>query len=105
MGVKGFLSFLSAPLIGSLSDVCGRKMFLLLTALFTCIPIPFLLLDATVYFVALALSGIFSIIFRFVVFIWDHIKSMQWISIILIFNNIFSVAFAYVSDVTDESGK
>jgi len=78
MGVKGFLSFLSAPLIGSLSDVCGRKMFLLLTALFTCIPIPFLLLDATVYFVALSLSGIFSII--------------------------FSVAFAYVSDVTSESG-
>jgi len=79
MGVKGFLSFLSAPLIGSLSDVCGRKMFLLLTALFTCIPIPFLLLDATVYFVALALSGIFSII--------------------------FSVAFAYVSDVTSESDR
>ena len=77
MGVKGFLSFLSAPLIGSLSDVWGRKMFLLLTAMFTCIPIPFLLLDATVYFVALALSGIFSIIFRFVVFISDHIKSMQ----------------------------
>lgn len=79
MGVKGLLSFLSAPLIGSLSDVWGRKMFLFITAFFTCIPIPFLLVDATVYFVALSLSGMFSII--------------------------FSVAFAYVSDVTDESGR
>ena len=43
MAVKGFLSFLSAPLIGSLSDVWGRKLFLLITALFTCLPIPFLL--------------------------------------------------------------
>ena len=43
MAVKGFLSFLSAPLIGSLSDVWGRKMFLLVTAFFTCLPIPFLL--------------------------------------------------------------
>ena len=42
MGVKGFLSFLSAPLIGALSDVFGRKMFLLITALFTCLPVPFL---------------------------------------------------------------
>jgi len=79
MAVKGFLSFLSAPLIGSLSDVWGRKLFLLITALFTCLPIPFLLWDSTVYFVALTLSGIFSII--------------------------FSVAFAYVSDVTDEAAR
>jgi len=79
MGVKGILSFLSAPLIGSLSDVWGRKMFLFVTAFFTCIPIPFLLIDTTVYFVALTLSGAFSII--------------------------FSVAFAYVSDVTEESGR
>lgn len=79
MAVKGFLSFLSAPLIGSLSDVWGRKMFLLVTAFFTCLPIPFLLWNSTVYFVALTLSGIFSII--------------------------FSVAFAYVSDVTDEASR
>merc|ERR1719331_3668393 len=39
MGVKGFLSFLSAPLIGALSDVYGRKLFLLITAFFTCVPI------------------------------------------------------------------
>ena len=43
MAVKGGLSFLSAPLIGSLSDVWGRKLFLLITAFFTCLPIPFLL--------------------------------------------------------------
>merc|ERR1719348_310015 len=79
MGVKGILSFLSAPLIGSLSDVWGRKMFLFVTAFFTCIPIPFLLIDTTIYFVTLTLSGAFSII--------------------------FSVAFAYVSDVTEESGR
>ncbi|VDI74427.1 Hypothetical predicted protein [Mytilus galloprovincialis] len=39
-GVKGMLSFLSAPLIGALSDVWGRKIFLLLTVTFTCLPIP-----------------------------------------------------------------
>lgn len=38
--VKGLLSFLSAPLIGALSDVWGRKSFLLLTVFFTCAPIP-----------------------------------------------------------------
>ena len=49
MAVKGFLSFLSAPLIGSLSDVWGRKLFLLITALFTCLPIPFLLVKSPLY--------------------------------------------------------
>lgn len=37
---QGLLSFLSAPLIGALSDVWGRKSFLLLTVFFTCAPIP-----------------------------------------------------------------
>ncbi|KAL1415666.1 hypothetical protein MTO96_029086 [Rhipicephalus appendiculatus] len=40
MGIKGFLSFLSAPLVGALSDVWGRKFFLLVTVFFTCAPIP-----------------------------------------------------------------
>ncbi|VDK60755.1 unnamed protein product, partial [Gongylonema pulchrum] len=31
LGVKGFLSFLSAPLLGAVSDKWGRKPFLLLT--------------------------------------------------------------------------
>ena len=39
---QGLLSFLSAPLIGALSDVWGRKSFLLVTVFFTCIPIPLL---------------------------------------------------------------
>ncbi|XP_006872653.1 PREDICTED: hippocampus abundant transcript-like protein 1-like [Chrysochloris asiatica] len=39
-GVKGLLSFLSAPLIGALSDVWGRKPFLIGTVFFTCFPIP-----------------------------------------------------------------
>ncbi|NXP55659.1 MF14C protein, partial [Heliornis fulica] len=37
---QGFLSFLSAPLIGALSDAWGRRSFLLLTVFFTCVPIP-----------------------------------------------------------------
>jgi len=37
---QGLLSFLSAPLIGALSDIWGRKPFLLLTVTFTCAPIP-----------------------------------------------------------------
>lgn len=38
--LQGMLSFLSAPLLGALSDVWGRKPFLLLTVTFTCAPIP-----------------------------------------------------------------
>lgn len=79
MGVKGFLSFLSAPLIGALSDVYGRKIFLLLTAFFTCVPIPFIKIDEIGYYVLMSTSGIFCII--------------------------FSVAFAYVADVTDEASR
>jgi len=79
MGVKGFLSFLSAPLIGALSDIWGRKLFLLVTAFFTCVPIPFIKVDPTLYFVLMAISGIFCVI--------------------------FSVAFAYVADVTDDNGR
>lgn len=77
MGVKGFLSFLSAPLIGALSDVWGRKFFLLVTVLFTCSPIPFMAINAYWYFAMIAVSGLFAVT--------------------------FSVAFAYVSDVTTES--
>jgi hypothetical protein len=40
VGVKGILSFLCAPLIGALSDIWGRKFFLLITVFFTCAPIP-----------------------------------------------------------------
>lgn len=75
-GVKGLLSFLSAPLIGALSDVWGRKPFLLLTVGFTCAPIPLMRLSPWWYFAMLSISGVFSVT--------------------------FSVIFAYVADVTTD---
>ncbi|XP_064901854.1 hippocampus abundant transcript-like protein 1 isoform X2 [Columba livia] len=75
-GVKGFLSFLSAPLIGALSDAWGRKYFLLLTVFFTCAPIPLMRISPWWYFAMISVSGIFSVT--------------------------FSVIFAYVADVTQE---
>ncbi|XP_072289354.1 hippocampus abundant transcript-like protein 1 [Eucyclogobius newberryi] len=75
-GVKGFLSFLSAPLIGALSDIWGRKSFLLMTVFFTCAPIPFMRLSPWWYFALISVSGIFSVT--------------------------FSVIFAYVADITEE---
>lgn len=75
-GIKGILSFLSAPLIGALSDVWGRKLFLLLTVFFTCIPIPFMCIDSGWFFALISISGLFSVT--------------------------FSVVFAYVADVSDE---
>jgi MFS family permease len=74
-GVKGILSFLSAPLLGGLSDSFGRKPFLLLTVLCTCLPLPFLFLrNLWGHVIMVALSGFFSVT--------------------------FSIVFAYVSDVT-----
>lgn len=78
-GVKGMLSFLSAPLIGALSDVWGRKPFLLLTVSFTCAPIPLMKLSPMWYFTMLSISGVFSVT--------------------------FSVVFAYVADVTSEEDR
>ncbi|KAJ8339367.1 hypothetical protein SKAU_G00361530 [Synaphobranchus kaupii] len=75
-GVKGLLSFMSAPLIGALSDVWGRKSFLLLTVFFTCAPIPLMRISPWWYFAMISVSGIFSVT--------------------------FSVIFAYVADVTEE---
>nr|XP_033784482.1 hippocampus abundant transcript-like protein 1 [Geotrypetes seraphini] len=75
-GVKGFLSFMSAPLIGALSDVWGRKSFLLVTVFFTCFPIPLMKISPWWYFAMISVSGIFSVT--------------------------FSVIFAYVADITQE---
>ncbi|XP_006627070.1 hippocampus abundant transcript 1 protein-like [Lepisosteus oculatus] len=75
-GVKGFLSFMSAPLIGALSDVWGRKSFLLVTVFFTCIPIPLMRISPWWYFAMISVSGVFSVT--------------------------FSVIFAYVADITKE---
>ncbi|EPY77946.1 hypothetical protein CB1_001157001, partial [Camelus ferus] len=73
-GVKGLLSFLSAPLIGALSDVWGRKPFLLCTVFFTCFPIPLMKISPWWYFAMISMSGVFSVT--------------------------FSVIFAYVADIT-----
>uniref|UniRef100_A0A2K5C8B0 Major facilitator superfamily (MFS) profile domain-containing protein n=1 Tax=Aotus nancymaae TaxID=37293 RepID=A0A2K5C8B0_AOTNA len=76
-GVRGLLSFLSAPLIGALSDVWGRKSFLLLTVFFTCAPIPFNRRSAQYgTFAVISVSGGFAVT--------------------------FSVVFAYVADLTQE---
>ncbi|XP_065569560.1 hippocampus abundant transcript 1 protein-like isoform X2 [Artemia franciscana] len=77
MGIKGLLSFLSAPLIGALSDVWGRKLFLLITVFFTCAPIPLMSINTWWYFAMISISGVFAVT--------------------------FSVVFAYVADVTEES--
>ncbi|RNA03786.1 hippocampus abundant transcript 1 -like [Brachionus plicatilis] len=78
-GVKGILSFLSAPLIGALSDIWGRKVFLLITVFFTCLPIPLMRINPMWYFAMISISGLFAVT--------------------------FSVVFAYVADVTDESNR
>lgn len=78
-GVKGILSFLSAPLVGALSDVWGRKSWLLVTVFCTCLPIPLLKISPWWYFAVFSLSGVFSVT--------------------------FSVVFAYVADITDHSDR
>ncbi|XP_034255324.1 hippocampus abundant transcript 1 protein isoform X2 [Thrips palmi] len=77
MGIKGILSFLSAPLIGALSDVWGRKFFLLVTVFFTCVPIPLMSINHWWFFAMISISGVFAVT--------------------------FSVVFAYVADVTEEN--
>jgi len=79
VGIKGFLSFLSAPLVGALSDHWGRKPFLLITVAFTCAPIPLMKLNSWWYFATISLSGAFAVT--------------------------FSVVFAYVADVTEEADR
>ena len=74
---QGLLSFLSAPLVGALSDVWGRKFFLLVTVFFTCAPIPLIHINTWWYFAMISISGVFAVT--------------------------FSVVFAYVADVTEES--
>lgn len=73
------MSFLSAPLIGAMSDIWGRKVFLLITVFFTCLPIPLMRINPMWYFAMISISGLFAVT--------------------------FSVVFAYVADVTDESNR
>merc|ERR1719357_1252296 len=79
LGIKGILSFLSAPLIGALSDIWGRKFFLLVTVFFTCAPIPLIHINTWWYFATISISGAFAVT--------------------------FSVVFAYVADVTEEADR
>ncbi|KHN77510.1 Hippocampus abundant transcript 1 protein [Toxocara canis] len=79
LGVKGFLSFLSAPLVGALSDTWGRKSFLLLTVFCTCMPIPCLKISPWWYFALFSISGLFSVT--------------------------FSVVLAYVADITEKNDR
>ncbi|MCP9261484.1 Hippocampus abundant transcript 1b [Dirofilaria immitis] len=79
LGIKGLLSFLSAPLLGAISDKWGRKSFLLLTVFFTCMPIPCLRISPWWYFALFSISGLFSIT--------------------------FSVVLAYVADITDKANR
>ncbi|CAH8548728.1 unnamed protein product [Schistosoma turkestanicum] len=78
-GVKGILSFLSAPFLGALSDMFGRKPFLLLTVTFTCSPIPLMKISHWWYFTMVSISGIFAVTFSF--------------------------ALAYVADITSEEDR
>lgn len=78
-GLKGILSFLSAPLIGAMTDIYGRKVFLLITVFFTCLPIPLIAINPMWYFAMISISGLFAVT--------------------------FSVVFAYVADVTDETNR
>jgi hypothetical protein len=79
-GLKGFFSFLTAPMVGALSDVWGRRVFLLVTVGATCLPLAFLLFDNLWWHVvATVLCGPFAVT--------------------------FSIVFAYVSDVTDEHSR
>ena len=77
--IQGILSFLCAPLIGALSDVWGRKSFLLVTVFSTCAPIPLLYINGIAYFIAVALSGALAVT--------------------------FSIVFSYVADCTDEDSR
>lgn len=79
MGIKGILSFLSAPLVGALSDVWGRKFFLLVTVFFTCAPIPLMTINTWWFFAMISISGVFAVT--------------------------FSIVFAYVADVTSEADR
>ena len=79
VGIKGILSFLSAPLVGALSDIYGRKVFLLVTVFFTCLPIPVMKINPYWYFALISISGMFAVT--------------------------FSVVFAYVADVTEEADR
>ncbi|XP_026511410.1 hippocampus abundant transcript 1 protein [Terrapene carolina triunguis] len=88
-GVKGLLSFLSAPLIGALSDVWGRKSFLLLTVFFTCAPIPLMKISPWLV-TSIVIYG-----FVFSVFLLYAINNVAFI-IALVFQLIYQICLKSV---------
>lgn len=132
--IQGLLSFLSAPLIGALSDIWGRKPFLLLTVTFTCVPIPLMKFSPWSVYCVCSLESIhlFTIylhtymytlwlyVFLCVVslrlcmcfYTWCFVFVCVWsrwyfalLSLSGIFSVTFSVVFAYVADVTTEEDR
>ena len=59
-----------------ISDVWGRRLFLLLTVVCTCAPIPLMSISPWWFFALVSISGTFAVT--------------------------FSIVFAYVADITDE---
>uniref|UniRef100_A0A0N4ZE98 MFS domain-containing protein n=1 Tax=Parastrongyloides trichosuri TaxID=131310 RepID=A0A0N4ZE98_PARTI len=74
LGSKGFISFVTAPILGRLTDLYGRKPYLLTTVLITCTPIPCLLLPGPWYITIFVFSGFLG--------------------------NSFSIVNAYAADIT-----
>lgn len=99
---QGLLSFLSAPLIGALSDVWGRKSFLLLTVFFTCAPIPLMKISPWWAQISWSLYKIISFFFFFfssTLKCFVHFYSVfltglkQTISIMVFLDFLFKVVF------------
>ncbi|XP_043063769.1 hippocampus abundant transcript 1 protein [Drosophila ficusphila] len=59
-GVRGILSFVATPIMGSISDIRGRKVVMLLAVVTTYSPIPLMMMKSWWYFVILALSSVFG---------------------------------------------
>ena len=72
-GMKGLLSFFSAPLLGSLSDLQGRKYFLLMTVTCTCLPIPFLLLRYVIIYIYIYICVCMCVCIYIYIYIYIYI--------------------------------
>ncbi|KAH8300390.1 hypothetical protein KR018_002607, partial [Drosophila ironensis] len=60
LGVRGILAFLTTPLLGSFSDIQGRKVVLLLAVVITYSPIPSMMIEGWWYFGILTVTGVFE---------------------------------------------
>ncbi|CEF71098.1 Tetracycline resistance protein, TetA/multidrug resistance protein MdtG family and Major facilitator superfamily and Major facilitator superfamily domain, general substrate transporter and Major facilitator superfamily domain-containing protein [Strongyloides ratti] len=73
-GGRGILAFIFAPILGKMTDMYGRKKFLFLTVLSTCLPIPCLFHNSQWYVTIFVVTGLTA--------------------------NSFAVANAYAADIT-----